>query len=368
MIIKLQRVRAMARKEWWHLLRDPTSLALVLLMPGMLLFLFGYAIRLDLYEAPIAIVQESRNDCASELAARFTASSVFKVQLRSADRREVIKALQAGVIWAALIIPNDYDCALGSKANHVQWLIDGVDANTARLLRNYALMLVENYSLEQVPGTVIRIEERTWFNETRESRIAIIPGIIAIVMAVIGTLMTSLTAAREIEQGTLVMLRTTPVTRSEFLLGKLFPYFCIGLLNLTVALIVVLFIFQIPLRGSLISFILVSALFIAVVMLQGALISMAAGNQLLASQMALVSTFLPAFLLSGFIFAIENMPKLVSYLTFLIPARYHVALAKAIFIKGISPLLLWGQILALLLMLLILTGVALVKAKKLGLP
>lgn len=365
--MKGQHVRAMARKEWWHLLRDPTSLALILVMPSMLLFLFGYAIRLDLYEAPIAIVQESRQPCADELAARFDASIAFRAVLRSDDRRAALRALQRGQVWAALIIPTDYACATDGN-DRVQWLLDGVDANSARLLRNYALALVNDVARERGYVPPLRIEDRVWFNETRESRLAIIPGIIAIVMAVIGALMTSLTIAREMEQGNLVMLRTTPLTRGEFLLGKLIPYFCIGLLDLLLALAVTVLLFGVPLRGSLLALVLVSALFLGVVMLQGALISINAGNQLLASQISLVSTFLPAFMLSGFIFAIDNMPWVLHYLTLLVPARYHVALSRAIFLKGLSPWLLWSQVLALTLMLLVLLRITLARARKLGLP
>ncbi|HRD49484.1 MAG: ABC transporter permease [Candidatus Competibacter sp.] len=362
-----QHVRAIARKEWWHLLRDARSLALILLMPSMLLFLFGYAIRLDLQNAPIAIVQESRDAATEELAARFAASRAFKVVLRSSDRRDAALALQQGKIWAAVIFPSDYARQRERGAARIQLLLDGVDANTARLLRNYALALVNDDLLRQGGQPPIRIEDRTWFNETKESRLAIIPGVIAMVMAVVGALMTSLTIAKEMEQGNLVMLRTTPLTRREFLLGKLLPYLVIGLLDLAIAVAVAMFVFEMPLRGSLPVLMLLSTLFLLVVMLQGALISISAGNQLLASQMALLSTFLPAFLLSGFIFAIENMPTVLQYLTLAVPARYYVALSRAIFLKGVTPLLLWTQVAALLVILLVLLRLTLVRSKKLGL-
>ena len=196
---------------------------------------------------------------------------------------------------------------------------------------------------------------------------AIVPGVIAIVMAVIGALMTSLTIAREMEQGNLVMLRTTPLTRAEFLVGKLSPYFFIGTIDLVVASAAAVFIFDVPLRGSIPALALVSSIFLLVVMVQGALISIVAGNQLLASQMSLVSTFLPAFLLSGFIFAIENMPVALQYITMTLPARYYVSLAKLIFLKGVSPLVVWGEVATLLVILVVLTGVAYKKSKKLGL-
>jgi ABC-2 type transport system permease protein len=365
--MNLQHVRAMARKEWWHLLRDWRSLALILLMPSMLLFLFGYAIRLDISNAPIAIVQESRFACADELAARFAAAQAFQVGLRSTDRRVAEQALATGTVWAVLVIPADLACNPHQGQAVVQWLLDGVDANSARLLRNYALAIVEQYAQELGYQPPLRIQDRIRFNETHESRLAIIPGVIAIVMAVIGALMTSLTIAREVELGNLVMLRTTPLSGREFLFGKLIPYFCIGMVDLVIALIVAVFIFAVPLRGSLLWLLSLSALFLSVVMLQGALLSSLAGNQLLASQMALVSTFLPAFLLSGFIFAIDNMPAVLRYLTLIVPARYYVSLARVIFLKGITPLTLWTEAAALLVILLVLLRLTLAQVKKLGL-
>ncbi len=365
--MNLQHVRAMARKEWRHLLRDVRSLGLLLLIPSLLLFLFGYAIRLDIRHAPIAIIQQSRVGCADELAAHFAATRAFRVVFRSSDRREAAAALQSGAIWAALIIPADFTCDFQRGNNTVQWLLDGVDANSARLLRNYALLLLDTYALELGHQPLLRIEDRTWFNETKESRFAIIPGVIAIVMAVIGALITSLAVAREMETGSLVMLRTTPLTRTEFLLGKLTPYFCIGMVDMALAVVVAVFIFGMPLHGSLLSLALLSALFLSVVMLQGTLISILAGNQLLASQVAIVSTFLPAFLLSGFIFAIDNMPVALRYLTLAVPARYYVTLSKAIFLQGITPLLLWTEVVALLAILLLLLGITLAQARRLGL-
>jgi ABC-2 type transport system permease protein len=366
--MRLQHVRAMARKEWWHLLRDPRSLALILLMPTMLLFLFGYAIRLDISEAPIGVLQESHDASSRVLTEHFEASHAFHVTRYFHNRAELRAAVQQGKVWAALVIPHDYAEHLARGDARLQLILDGVDANTARLVRNYALALVNDYAMNFGRHTPpIEIDDRLWFNEARESRYAIMPGVIAIVMAVIGALMTSLTIAREVESGNLVMLRTTPLSRGEFLLGKLIPYFVIGMADLMVAAMAAVYIFEVPLRGPVSGLILISALFLIVVMLQGALISIVASNQLLASQIALVSTFLPAFLLSGFIFAIQNMPVVLQYLTMIVPARYFVALSKAIFLKGVGPLLMWTEVVALVVMVLVLANVARMKAAKLGL-
>jgi len=365
--MNLQHVGAMARKEWWHLLRDPRSLALILLMPMMLLFLFGYAIRLDINNAPIGVVQESADAASAEIVARFDGSNAFHV-IRFADRRAMTSALQRGDIWGALIVPIDYQRKLLKGNARIQLILDGVDANSARLVRNYAIALVDNYALDRAGiDPPVKLEDRTWFNETKESRYAIIPGVIALVMAVIGALMTSLTVAREMEQGNLVMLRTTHLTRAEFLAGKLLPYFSIGMADLVIAVLASEFIFNVPIRGSLIVLTVLSAVFILVVTIQGALISVTAGNQMLASQMSLISTFLPAFLLSGFVFAIENMPVVLQFITHVVPARYYVALTKAIFLKGVSPYLVFTEGGAMLLILVILSAVAMRRSKKLGL-
>jgi ABC-2 type transport system permease protein len=358
----------MARKEWWHLLRDPRSLALILLMPTLLLFLFGYAITLDITEAPIGVLQHTRDPAADALIASLDASRAFRVAQRYDSRAALTGGLQAGQIWGGVVIPVDYARDLSRGHARLQLLLDGTDANSARLVRNYLRALINNYGRAlsgQAPP--IEVEERVWFNEARESRHAIIPGVIALVMAVIGALMTSLTIAREIEQGTLNLLRTTPLTRTEFLVGKLSPYLVIGMADLAIAVAAATWIFDVPLRGSLPALVLLSALFVLVVMMQGALISIVAGSQMLASQIALVATFLPAFLLSGFIFAIENMPAALQVLTYAVPARYYMELTRAIFLKGVSPLLLWSQVAALTLILALLTALTLRKARGLGL-
>ena len=366
--MNLQHVGAIARKEWHHLLRDPRSLALLLLMPAMLLFLFGYAIRLDITEAPLGVYQQSHDQLSNDLIARFEASTGFRVQARYRDRHSLTDALQEGKVWAGLVIGEDFARDVQRGHAQVQLLLDGVDANSARLLRNYSLALVNAFSVEQGqhPPAVI-IDERSWFNQANESRLAIVPGVIAVVMAVIGALMTSLTIAREMELGNLVMLRTTPLTGNEFLAGKLIPYFMVGMVDLLAAVAAATWLFDVPLRGSFLALTLVSALFLLVVMLQGSLISIAAGQQVLASQIALVSTFLPALLLSGFIFAIDNMPIVLQYVTLVVPARYYVSLSKAIFLKGMTPILLWTQVVALSAILLLLIRVLTLRVRKLGL-
>jgi ABC-2 type transport system permease protein len=250
----------------------------------------------------------------------------------------------------------------------VQLVLDGMDANTARLVRNEVLQMVNDQALAiRRPPAMVRVEMRTWFNETNESRYAIVPGVIVMVMGVVGTLMTALTIAREMESGNVVLLRTTPLARGEFLAGKLLPYFVVGMVDVLGCVAAAVFIFDVPLRGSLLQLAAVSALFLLVVMAQGALISLNAGNQVLAAQMVQVTTFLPAFLLSGAVYAIANMPEAVQLATLAVPARYFVTLSKAIFIKGATLGVLWINVAALGIQLALLTAAFLRRGRVLGL-
>ena len=366
--MKLQNVGAMARKETRHMLRDARSLAFMFLMPAMMLFIYGYAINLDIMNAPVGLLQESHDRASNELAARFTASSAFRVERRFHDRAALAASIQRGEVWAAIVVPATYTRDLAQGHAVVQLVLDGTDSNSARLVRNYVLAVVNQHALSLADvRPPVTVEARTWFNETSESRYAIVPGVIVMVMAMVGTLMTALTVAREMESGNLVMLRTTPLSRGEFLLGKLVPYFFVGMADVAASVAAAVFIFDVPLRGSVPGLALVSALFLLVAMTQGVLISLVAGNQILASQMVQVSTFLPSFLLSGVIYAIANMPEALQVLTLVIPARYYVVLVKGIFLKGIGPVVLWAQVAALLAVLGLLAFLLMRAARRLGL-
>jgi ABC-2 type transport system permease protein len=365
--VNLARVLTVARKEVRHLVRDPRSLALMFLLPAMMLFIYGYGIRLDLRQAPIGVLQEGQDAASRDLAAHFSASPAFAVR-PLADRHALREAIAARRIWAAVVIPSDYARDLQQGHAVVQLVLDGMDANTARLVRNEVLQMVNDQALAiRRPPAMVRVEMRTWFNETNESRYAIVPGVIVMVMGVVGTLMTALTIAREMESGNVVLLRTTPLARGEFLAGKLLPYFVVGMVDVLGCVAAAVFIFEVPLRGSLLQLAAVSALFLLVVMAQGALISLNAGNQVLAAQMVQVTTFLPAFLLSGAVYAIANMPEPVQLATLAVPARYFVTLSKAIFIKGATLGVLWINVAALGIQLALLTAAFLRRGRVLGL-
>jgi ABC-2 type transport system permease protein len=346
--MRLRNVLAMARKELRHLVRDARSLALMFLLPAMMLFIYGYAIRLDIIDAPIGLLQESHDALSNELAEHFEASRAFRVVRHFADRRALRDAVTRHEVWAAIVIPSDFAASVRQRSGRVQLIIDGMDANTARLMRNYVLQLVSLYAASLNPrSAMVDVEYRTWFNETNESRYAIVPGVIVMVMGVVGSLMTALTIAREMESGNLVMLRTTPLTRSEFLLGKLLPYFFVGMVDVLGCVAAAIFIFDVPLRGSLLELAAASALFMLVVMTQGALISLVAGTQMLA--------------------AIANMPTAVQVVTAIIPARYYVTIVKALFLKGATLATLWVDVAALFAVLVVLVALLAGRAGRLGL-
>lgn len=366
--MKPRSVLAMARKEVRHLVRDARSLALMFLLPAMMLFIYGYAIRLDIAHAPLGVLVEEHDGAARDLVAHFEGSPAFRVVRHFPDRRALHQALMQREVWAALVIPEGFARDLRERHARVQLVLDGMDANSARIVRNAVLQLVndEAIRLARPPG-LIQVEMRTWFNESSESRYSIVPGVIVMVMGVVGTLMTALTIAREMESGNVVLLRTTPLTRGEFLLGKLLPYFAVGMIDVFGCVLAALFIFDVPLRGSLVQLAGVSALFLAVVMSQGALISLIAGNQVLAAQLVQVTTFLPAFLLSGVIYAIANMPDAVQGVTLVVPARYFVTLSKAIFLKGTTVGVLWINVAALVAELAVLAAWMVRRGRVLGL-
>lgn len=373
--MRARNVLAMARKEVRHLVRDARSLALMFALPAMMLFIYGYAIRLDIVAAPIGLLVEAHDAFARDLAAHFEATRAFAVVRHYADRAALRDSVAAHEVWAAIVIPADFDLQARRGSANVQLVLDGMDANTARLMRNYVMQLVNAYSLQLDAGAAgapaaagtVDVAYRTWFNETNESRYAIVPGVIVMVMGIVGALMTALTIAREMESGNLVMLRTTPLTRTEFLLGKLLPYFFVGMVDVLACAAAAVLIFDVPLRGSVLELAAASALFMLVVMMQGALISLVAGSQLMASQLVQVVTFLPAFLLSGAIYAIANMPAAVQAITLVIPARYYVAIIKALFLKGATLATLWVDTTALAAMLVVLALLLASRAGRLGL-
>ena len=374
--MNLRRLWAIARKEALHIRRDPRSLALAIGIPMLMITLFGYALTLDVDRVPLVVWDQSQTPASRDYLAQFVHSRYFHFQ-GAVDRYSTLeRAIDDRTAWLALVLPADFADRLAAGGRPaVQAIVDGSDSNTAAIILGYVqgitLTFNQQVALEQLrrttgmaPHPLLDLRARVWFNADLESRNYIIPGIIAVVMGLIAALLTSLTVAREWERGTMEQLISTPVKPAELILGKLLPYFVIGMVDVLIALVMALFLFHVPLRGSIPLLLMVSALFIVGTLAQGILISTLARQQLLASQIAMVSTFLPAFLLSGFTFAIANMPVPVQAITHIVPARYFVALVKGIFLRGVGLEAMWPDALFLLLFAVIVAGIAIKRFKK----
>jgi len=353
------RFYAIAKKEIVQVLRDTRSLIIVLIMPVILVLLFGYGVSLDLKHLPVYVYDQDGTQQSQDLLKHFQASEYFDVVRVVDNYRELTLALDSGEAKMGLVIPWDFARRLANgRPAEIQALMDGTDDNTANVLIGYTQAVVERYSLQvqlrwlqgqgqTVQPSQISVENRTWYNEELESSAFIVPGVLALVMSVIGAFLTSLTIAREWERGTMEQLISTPATPLEIMLGKLVPYFVIGILDVIVCALFAVYWFKVPLRGSSLTLLLSSAMFLVVVLAMGFFISVIAKNQLAASQLALLTTFLPAFLLSGFLYAIEQMPKALQLFTYILPARYYVSILKKIFLKGSPTALLYVDLVPL---------------------
>ena len=350
-----RRLWAVARKEFLHIRRDPRSLGMAIAIPMLLLLLFGYALTLDVDHVPTVVWDQSASPASREFLGQFAGSPYFELNRYVDNYRDVERAIDTRAALVALIIPPDFAARLGAgRPTPVQMIVDGSDANTATIALGYAAAVTTTWSQaitlaarQRVGGRALRppldLRPRVWYNPDLESRNYIIPGLIAVITMIIAALLTSLTVAREWERGTMEQLISTPVKGPELILGKLLPYFVLGLLDVVIAVLMGEFLFQVPLRGSVALLFGMAAVFLAGALSLGLLISVVARSQLLASQVAMIATFLPAFLLSGFMYAISNMPAPLQLVTYLIPARYFVALLKGIYLKGVGLEVLIGQ-------------------------
>lgn len=346
--MKTRRLLAIARKEFLHVRRDPRSLGLGFAIPVVLLLLFGYVLTLDVDRVPLAVWDRSRTPESRELVSRFEGSRYFQVALRAEGYPEVEAAIDDGRVLAALVVPGDFAGKVRSdRSSTVQLLLDASEANTATIALGYADALASAHSADlevrwakakglQGIRPPLDVRSRVWFNADLESRNFIVPGLISVIMMIIASLLTSLTVAREWEQGTMEQLIATPVNGAELILGKLLPYFVIGMVDLAVAVAMGKYLFHVPIRGSLPLLFGIAAIFLVGALSLGMLFSVAYRSQLPASQMAMAFTFLPSYLLSGFVFSIDSMPRVVRAVTYLVPSRYFVTVIKGIFLKGVG--------------------------------
>jgi ABC-2 type transport system permease protein len=358
------RLRGMVRKEALQILRDPSSIAIAFVMPLVLLLLFGYGVSLDARNIPLAMVVERADANSASLVGAFQRSDYFETQVynniqtaqQAFDRREVF-----GIVW---LRDNFSERLLSQGGAPIGVIVNGVDANQARITEGYIQgvwqVWLNSYARSQgVELTLpVELEPRIWFNAAVRSRDFLVPGLIAVIMTLIGALLTSMVVAREWERGTMEALMVTPVRIGELVVGKLAPYFILGMGGMLLSVAMALWLFEVPLRGSFWALTGASALFMMVSLGMGLLISVVAKNQFVAGQISIVATFLPAFILSGFIFQISSMPEPIQLVTHLIPARYFVAILQTLFLAGnIWPIVLANSA-ALALMMLFFLGLA----------
>jgi ABC-2 type transport system permease protein len=336
---RLRRIAALIRKEAYQVFRDPSSIAVGIVMPMMLLILFGYGLSFDVKNVPVAIVLEENSADARGAAAAFELSEYFHAipvrTMAEAQRLMLDKSVDA-----ILRIPPDFARRVARGDAEIQILVHGTDANTARISLGYAqgaigIWMAREAALGRVlTGAPINIENRLWFNDANNSSYFLVPGLIVLVMTLIGAFLTALVVAREWERGTFEALFVTPVRPEEILLGKTIPYFILGLIGLALSIVGAKILFHVPTQGSLAILVIVSMLYLVVALGIGLLISSATKSQFIASQLTMIATFLPAMMLSGFMFDIRSMPVAVQLLTHVFPARYFVSVLQTLFLAG----------------------------------
>ncbi len=351
--MNFRRLAAVAKKEFIHVLRDWRSLFLSLAIPVILIMLFGYALTLDLRNVPTVVWDQSKTPGSRELIDLFAGSPYFSVKGNLSSYPELIDYLDRGRALVAVVIPYDFASKLeAGKKTAIQILCDGSDANTSRLAMNYATAIGMIYStsvtarqmeLKGMTGAVPPLEmvSRAWYNPGLRSQNVIIPGIIAIVMVVIAAMLTSVTIAREWETGTMEQLISTPLRGPELIFGKVLPYFVIGMADVTIAVVMGRWLFNVPIAGNAGLLFGMAAIFLTGALFWGMTLSIVLKSQVLANQIAIVSGYLPTLILSGFVFAIDNMPLPIQWITYIVPARYFITLLRGIYMKGIGLEIMW---------------------------
>jgi drug efflux transport system permease protein len=364
------RMRGLVRKEFLQVMRDPSSIAIAFLMPVVLLLLFGYGVSLDAEHVPIALVVEHPDADTASFTGVFRQSRYFS-PVRFSGMRAAEDAMRRGLVDGIVRLREDFSRRVREPGGApVQVIVNGIDANNARLISGYVEGAWSTWLRQTADagGTAldipVQVEQRVWFNSELRSRNFLVPGLIAVIMTLIGALLTALVMAREWERGTMEALMVTPVTIREILMGKLIPYFVLGMGGMVLSVIMAVWQFGVPLRGSLPVLFIASSLFLLVALGMGLLISTLAKNQFVAGQIAIIVTFLPAFILSGFIFDIGSMPPPIQIFTHVIAARYFVSILQTVFLAGNVWQVLLPNALALLLMAAFFFGIIRRKSRK----
>ena len=366
----VMRLAGLVHKEFLQIVRDPSSIAIAFVMPLFLLVLFGYGVSLDADHVPVALVDEAPSVDSTDFLASIESSHYFAA-VRAATLSEAEQAMREGKVSAIVHLDGNFAERLRRPGGaRIQVVVNGVDANTARLAQGYIEAAWGNWlgraaaqrGLEL--ATPVQLEPRIWFNSELKSRNYLVPGLVAIIMTLIGALLTALVMSREWERGTMEALLVTPASMSEILLGKLIAYFVLGTGGMLLSVGLAVFLFEVPLRGSFWLLWVCASLFLLAALGMGLTISTIARNQFVAGQVAIITTFLPAFLLSGFLFDIDSMPAVVQAITHVVVARYFVAIVQTLFLAGDVWAVVLPNALAMLLMAAIFLGITWAKSRK----
>jgi ABC-2 type transport system permease protein len=358
--MRLPRIKAIAAKEMLQIWRDPRSLMIALLLPFTQMFLLGYGVTLDLKHLPVCTFDREASQQSQALLKHFQASLYFTIARNVSGYRQLVSAIDRGDCKIAIVIPPDFsERLIDTGQSSVQAILDATDDNTANIAVGYALAVVSSFSGEIALNALDRqgrrlqqinpmtVQSRVWFNEELESRNFFIPGVVAVIMALVGAQLTSLTISREWERGTMELLISTPVKPSEVMIGKLLPYLVLGWIDAAFCLVIAVLWFDVPFRGTTFTLFFTTTLFLVVVLGIGYLLSVLIRSQIGASQVALLVTMLPTTLLSGYVFPIDQMPTFIQYVTYLVYSRYYVTIVKSIFLKGADIAALMTPILCL---------------------
>ncbi|MFI5311405.1 MAG: ABC transporter permease [Gemmatimonadales bacterium] len=354
MALRLGRLLAVARKETTQLRRDVRSLLMAFFVPGAMIVFFGYVINFDIKDVKIAVLDQDHSPRSRELVQAFEAAGRFRVTEHLTRYDDVESLLDRGAVRMAIVIPSGFERTIGSgRTASVQGILDGADANTASIAQNYAGAIVAAYSARLTAAAMphaalVTAQPRVWYNEALESAPMIVPGLVATIMMIISAMLTALTVAREWERGTMEQLAATPVHPAEVILGKLLPYLGIGLIDVAGVVFLGMYVFDVPFRGNPLLFAVMAALFLVGSLGLGIFISAAMKSQLMATQLAMLATYLPSVLLSGLMFDLRAMPWILRAISTVVPARYFVVVLRGVFLKGVGLDVLWPQALAMI--------------------
>jgi ABC-2 type transport system permease protein len=356
-----RRTRAVFIKELRHIVRDKRSLGLALAMPAMMLLLYGFALSLDVDHVPVLLYDQDGTAASRSLERDFRGSRFFEVTGDVNDYREIQRGIDRTAILMGIVIPRNFGKDLmAGRGSSVQLLVDGSDSNTAAIAMGYAESVVQGYSSE-VRSDILNLrgakpqppavdaQMRVWYNSSLQSKNFVVPGLIAIILMILTGQLTTLTIAREWEMGTMEQVLSTPLRPVEMVLGKMLAYFVVGLIDAIISFLAGITVFGVPFRGSLLVLGVSTLVFLCGAMFWGIFISAGARTQVVAYQMGMLTTFLPGFLLSGFVFAIDTMPKWIQVISVVVPTRYFITILKAVFLKGVGLDILWPQLVYLIL-------------------